>query len=77
MPAHTLFTIQRERERNRKREKEKGRERKREGEREHAHTIASIKHACTLSVPHSVSQHADYYINIAGALIIYFGIGIS
>jgi hypothetical protein len=55
MPPHTLITGQRERGRERERERERKREREGEREREHSRTLASIKHARTLTILHSVS----------------------
>ncbi len=59
-PALTLFTGQRERggEIEGEKERERERERERGKERESTPALVSIKHARTLSVPHSVSQSA-------------------
>ncbi len=57
---HKPSSLVREREGEKERDGERGRE------RELARTLASIQHAHTLSVPHSVSQTVsmrDYYIN--------------
>jgi hypothetical protein len=66
MPALTLFPGQREGERERERERKRGKER----EREHPCTLVSIKHAGTLSVPHSVSQSACVIIILIKKVII-------